>query len=137
MFSRHLKDPLKAMSRNREVHLVKRPTAEDKELEKFIAAVANSFVKIELIKFFFHNPHFLGTVQDVSMAIGRDPKRVSKGIDDLVTVGIIQKKGHKSGSLWTYTPDETLQKKITHFIKAYEGPDLRQWIVNKVIRGGG
>lgn len=122
---------------HREFYFVKRPIAEDKELEKFIAAVANSFVKVELIKFFFYNPHFLGTVRDVSMAIGRDPKRVSKGMDELVAIGIIHKSGRKGGSLWSYRPDETLHRKTVLFIKAYEGPGLRQWIVNKVIQGEG
>ena len=114
-----------------------RPIAGDDDLEKFITAVADSFVKVELIKFFFHNPRFLGNAQDISMAIGRDPKKVSKGLDELVAIGIIQKSGPKSGTLWSYRPEETMHKKITHFIQAYEGPDLRQWIVNKVIRGGG
>lgn len=108
----------------------------DSDLEEFIAKVANSFVKIELIKFFYHNPHFLGKTSDISQAIGRTPKRVSKGIDDLVIQGVIQKSGQKSAAIWSYKPEESMHEKITQFIKAYEGPDLRQWIVNQVIRGG-
>lgn len=108
-----------------------------KEMEKFISEVANSFVKIELIKFFYYNPHFLGAVQDLSLAIGRDMKKVSKGIDELVAIGIIHKSGQKRAAIWSYKPNETMHKKIAMFISSYEGPDLRQWIVNKVIRGGG
>jgi hypothetical protein len=108
----------------------------DRDLEKFIAKIADSFVKIELIKFFHHNPHFLGKIGDISLAIGRDPKKVSKGIDDLVLQGVIKKNGQKSAAIWSYAPEASMDKKITQFIKAYEGPDLRQWIVNQVIRGG-
>ncbi len=108
----------------------------DKDLEEFVAEVADSFIKIELIKFFYHNPHFLGKTGDISLAIGRDPKKVSKGIDDLVVQGIIQKNGQKSAAIWSYAPEASMHKKITQFIKAYEGPDLRQRIVNQVIRGG-
>lgn len=115
--------------------MARRQKGGDKDLEEFIGKVANSFVKIELIKFFYHNPNFLGTVQDLSLAIGRDSGKISKGIDDLVAADIIEKSGQKSAAIWSYKPDETLHRKITLFINAYEGPDLRQWIVNQVIRG--
>ena len=120
-----------------EIHLVKPQEEEKGDLDEFITQVANSFVKIELIKYFYRNPNFLGTVQDLALAIGRDSKKISKGIGDLVAVGIIQKSGRKNAAIWSYKPDETLHRNVTLFIKAYEGPDLRQWIVNKVIRGGG
>ena len=107
----------------------------ERNLEEFISRVANSFVKIELIKFFYHNPHFLGKAADISLAIGRDSKKVSKEIDDLVRQGIIKKSGQKGGAIWSYKPEESMHRKVTQFIKAYEGPDLRQWIVNQVIRG--
>ncbi len=116
--------------------MARRQIKGDRDLEKFIAKIADSFVKVELIKFFYHNPHFLGKMSDISLAIGRDPKRVSKGIDDLVLQGVIQKNGQKSAAIWSYAPEASTHKKITQFIKAYEGPDLRQWIVNQVIRGG-
>lgn len=117
--------------------MVRRQIKGDRDLEEFITKVADSFVKVELIKFFYYNPHFLGKTGDISLAIGRDPKRVSEGIDDLVVQGVIQKKGgQKSAAIWSYAPEESMHKKITQFIKAYEGPDLRQWIVNQVIRGG-
>ena len=108
----------------------------DRDLEEFIAKIADSFVKIELIKFFHYNPHFLGKTGDISLAIGRNPKKVSKGIDDLVLQGILKKNGQKSTAIWSYAPEASMHKKITQFIKTYEGPDLRQWIVNQVIRGG-
>ena len=117
--------------------MVRRQMEEDRDLEEFIAKVANSFVKIELIKFFYRNPHFLGKTGDISLAIGRNPKQISKGIDDLVVQGVIQKKsGQKNAAIWSYAPEESMHKMITQFINAYEGPDLRQWIVNQVIRGG-
>lgn len=115
--------------------MAKRQKDGDQDLEEFITTVANSFVKIELIKFFFHNPHFLGKVGDISQAIGRDSKRVSKGIDDLVGIGIIQKSGQKNGAIWNFKPEASMHQKITQFIEAYEGPELRQWIVSQVIRG--
>lgn len=118
-----------------EVHLARRQTGGGRNLEEFISQVANSFVKIELIKFFYHNPHFLGKAADISIAIGRDPKKVSKGIDDLVRQGIIEKSGRQGAAIWSYKPEESIHRKVTRFIEAYEGPDLRQWIVNQVIRG--
>ena len=117
--------------------MVRRQIEGDRDLEEFIAKVANSFVKIELIKFFYHNPHFLGGGQDLSLAIGRDLKRVSKGINDLVVHGVIQKSGQKSAAIWSYQPDKTMHKKISRFVQSYEETDLRQWIVNQVIRRGG
>ncbi len=115
---------------------MKQRKEDDKDLQEFIATVANSFVKIELIKFFYHNPHFLGTAHDLAVAIGRNVARVSEGVGELVTTGIIQKSGEKNGAIWSYQPNEAIHQKATLFIRAYEEHDRRRWIVDEVIRRG-
>ena len=114
--------------------MVRLQKGDDNDLEDFITKIGNSFVKIELIKFFYYNPHFLGTVQDLSLAIGRDPAKVSKEIRDLIAAGMIQKSGPKDAPLWSYGPDRLLHEKVVLFIQAYEKRDIREWIVNEVIR---
>jgi hypothetical protein len=116
---------------------VKRQKEDDRDLEEFIAKIANSFVKIELIKFFYNNPHFLGTAQDLAIAIGRDVAKVSKGTGELVATGMIDRRGMNGGALWSYGADVVMHKKVTLFIRAYEERDRRQWIVGEVIRRGG
>lgn len=93
-------------------------------------------MKIELIKFFDRNPHTLGTVQDLALAIGRNSIAVTEGLKGLVAARVIEKNGSRS-AIWSYGPNEKMEKRMSAFMRAYERPDLRQWIVSEVIRRGG
>lgn len=105
------------------------------EVETFIRDIANSFVKIELIKFFHRNLSLLGTIEDMAVTIGRDTRAVKKAMPELVSAGILAFEGDRNAPLWRYAPDDDMSKRIDLFVQFYNTAKGRRATVYRVLEG--
>jgi hypothetical protein len=105
------------------------------EVETFLRDVADSFIKIELIKFFGRNQQVLGTVEHIAVAIGRDTKTTASAIPDLLSAGILTANGRRSAPLWRYEPDPKMTQRIDAFFAYYKTERGRRAIVHRVLEG--
>jgi len=105
------------------------------EIETFIRDVADSFVKIELLKFFHRNHSLLGTIEDIAVAIGRDTRTVKKALNALISAGVLTCEGERTGPLWRYAPREDLGKRVDVFLQFYGTAKGRRATVYRVLEG--
>ena len=105
------------------------------EVETFLKNVADSFIKIELIKFFRRNQRLLGTVEDIAVAIGRDTKTTARAVPQLLSAGVLKAHGRGSAALWSYDPDPQMTQRIDTFLAYYKTESGRRAIVHRVLEG--
>lgn len=112
------------------------PFCLDGEVQKFLEETANSLLKLELIGFFHRNPSTLDIVENISSRIGRSPKKVAKGIEDLVKAGYIDKYRRENFVLYGYTKGEEKRKLAEKLMRCYDDRTERLKIITKILKGG-
>ncbi|HEY75933.1 MAG TPA: hypothetical protein G4O00_07110 [Thermoflexia bacterium] len=107
----------------------------DPELLAFLRDQVDSFVKWDLIHFFYENPHTTDTASNIALYIGRDPGDIEVELDDLVARGVLV--AHRLGEMRVYalSPDPTIWVRIRRFIKACSDREFRIRAIYHVVRG--
>lgn len=105
------------------------------EVETFLQDVADSFIKIELIKFFHRNHRLLGTVEDIAVAIGRDKRSTARAVPHLVSAGVLTTDGSGGAVIWSYDPDPQMTQRIDAFLAYYKTETGRMAVVRRVLEG--
>ena len=107
----------------------------DPEVLEFLKTTVNSFIKWDLVIFFFENPHTTDTIENVARYIGRDAAVIKFDLEDLVRAGVLDQ--HASGALTVYslTKDEQIREKIKHFVSASDDRQFRVKAIYHLIRG--
>lgn len=107
----------------------------DPEVLEFLKTSVNSFIKWDLVIFFFENPHTTDTIDNIARYIGRDATVIKNDLEDLVRSGVLEQ--HSAGDLTVYslTKDTQVREKIKHFVSASDDRQFRVKAIYHLIRG--
>jgi hypothetical protein len=107
----------------------------DPEVLEFLKTTVNSFIKWDLVIFFFENPHTTDTLDNIARYIGRDAAVIKPDLEDLVRAGVLEQ--HTSGTLTVFslTKDVQVREKIKHFVSASDDRQFRVKAIYHLIRG--
>ena len=78
----------------------------DPILLNFVKTKVNSFIKWDLVRFFYENPHTADTVENIAKYAGRNAMAVKPELEDLVDSGIMQKQLLNDIPIYSLSPDE-------------------------------
>lgn len=104
------------------------------EISNFIHRVANSFIKIDLIRFFHNNPSTMDTIENISIYIGRDTEKVKRCLRDLANEGIVKIYKRENLELYSFTDEAEKKALLEKFFGAYEDRQERLKIIAHVIK---
>jgi hypothetical protein len=107
----------------------------DPEVLEFLKTTVNSFIKWDLVIFFFENSHTTDTIDNIARYIGRDAAVIKNDLEDLVRSGVLEQ--HSAGNLTVYslTKDAQVREKIKHFVSASDDRQFRVKAIYHLIRG--
>jgi hypothetical protein len=107
----------------------------DPEVLEFLKTTVNSFIKWDLVIFFFENPHTTDTIENIARYIGRDAAVIKFDLEELVRAGVLDQ--HASGVLIVYSlpKDAQIREKIKHFVSASDDRQFRVKAIYHLIRG--
>ena len=107
----------------------------DPEVLEFLKTTVNSFVKWDLVIFFYDNPHTTDTADSIARYIGRDANVIQDDLADLVRSGVLEV--HTTGNLTVYslTKDPQVRERIKHFVSASDDRQFRVKAIYHLIRG--
>jgi hypothetical protein len=107
----------------------------DPEVLEFLKTTVNSFIKWDLVIFFFENPHTTDTIDNIARYIGRDATVIKADLEELVRAGVLDQ--HASGTLIVYSLTKNVQvrEKIKHFVSASDDRQFRVKLIYHLIRG--
>jgi hypothetical protein len=108
----------------------------DPILLEFVKKKVNSFIKWDLVRFFYENPHTTDTVENIAKYAGRNADAVRPELEDLVESGIMQKKTLSDDTpVYSLSTDEDMRALVDKFILACEDRHFRVKAVYHIIRG--
>jgi hypothetical protein len=113
------------------------PLSRDKDLAllEFTKTKINSFIKWELVKFFYYNAATGHTVENVARCIGRKTDAVQPELEDLVGNDILEKKVLADKTVYTLTTKEPALTLVDQFILAGEDRFFRIKAVEQIVLG--
>ncbi len=107
----------------------------DPTLLDFVKTKVNSFIKWDLVRFFYENPHTADSVDNIAKYAGRNADAVKPELEDLVESGIMEKKMLDSTAIYSLATDEEMRALVDQFILACEDRHFRVKAVYHIIRG--
>ena len=107
----------------------------DPALLDFVKGKVNSFIKWDLVRFFYENPNTADTVENIARYAGRNATAVKPELDDLVESGVMEKRDVGETSIYSLAGNEDMRELVDRFILACEDRHFRVKAVYHIIRG--
>ena len=101
----------------------------------FIKTNVNSFIKWNLIRFFFFdkNRDTIDSAENIAPACGRNVSVIEQELDDLVEGGIIAKRGLDGVPTYLLGSDEKMLALMSKFVSACEHREFRVKVVHRIV----
>jgi len=107
----------------------------DPALLDFIKTKVNSFIKWDLVRFFYENPHTSDTVENIARYAGRNVASVEPELEELVVSEIMEKRMLDNTPVYSLAANENMRALVDKFILACEDRHFRVKAVYHIIRG--
>ncbi len=107
----------------------------DPTLLDFVKTKVNSFIKWDLVRFFYENPHTADTVENIAKYAGRNAHAVEPELEELVDSNIMQKQIINNTAIYSLSSDNSMRALVDKFIQACEDRHFRVKAVYHIIRG--
>ena len=106
----------------------------DPTLLDFVKKKVNSFIKWDLVRFFYENPHTTDTVENIAKYAGRNTAAVQSELEELVESGVMKMQLVDDLTVYSLASDEEMHQLIEEFILACEDRHFRVKAVYHIIR---
>ena len=107
----------------------------DPEVLEFLKTAVNTFVKWDLVLFFYENPNTTDTAPNIARYIGRDVAGIQVELDELVNVGVLQRDHAADLAVYSLTPNAQVRERIRQFVSASDDRQFRVKAIYHLIRG--
>ncbi|UCC85782.1 MAG: hypothetical protein JSV81_13060 [Anaerolineales bacterium] len=107
----------------------------DPALLDFVKAKVNSFIKWDLVRFFYENPHTADTVENIAKYAGRNAAAVKPELEEMAESGVMEKRDVEGIQIYSLAENEHIRELVDRFILACEDRHFRVKAVYHIIRG--
>lgn len=107
----------------------------DPRLLEFLRARVNSFVKWDLVRFFYDNPHTTDTSENIARYAGRSVETVRGELEGLARDGVLEERALGDMLVYSLTSDEQVKELLGEFVKASDDRQFRAKAIYHIIRG--
>ena len=107
----------------------------DSRLLDFIKHGVNSFIKWDLVRFFYENPNTTDSVENIAKYAGRNAAAVESELEELVESGVMERELVEGIPVYSLASDEEMRQLVNEFILACEDRHFRVKAVYHIIRG--
>ncbi|HOV48569.1 MAG TPA: hypothetical protein PLM06_08050 [Anaerolineae bacterium] len=107
----------------------------DPVLLDFLNQYVDSFIKWDLMRFFFNNPHTIDTVDNIARYAGRNQETVGQELAELAERGLLEETHMGALVVYALSADPELRDRLTRFIQASEDRQFRIRAIYHVIKG--
>ena len=106
----------------------------DPALLDFVKSKVNSFIKWDLIRFFYENPHTTDSAENIARYTGRHVDAVQPELDGLVESGVMERRMVDGTAIYAMASDSAMRSLIEKFILACEDRHFRVKAVYHIIK---
>jgi hypothetical protein len=106
----------------------------DPALLDFVRSKVNSFIKWDLIRFLYENPHTTDSAANIARYTGRHVDAVQPELEGLVDSGLMEKRMVDQTAVYSLVTDEETRSLIHRFVQACEDRQFRVKAVYHIIK---
>lgn len=107
----------------------------DPGLLDFVKSKVNSFIKWDLIRFFYENPNTADTVENIAKYAGRNAAAVKPELEEMVESGVMETRQVEGIVIYSLATNQEMRELVNRFILACEDRHFRVKAVYHIIRG--
>ncbi|HID88601.1 MAG TPA: hypothetical protein EYH27_00365 [Anaerolineales bacterium] len=116
--------------------LVGRLMAEmDPDLLEFLQTKVNSFLKWDLIRFFYENPHTTDTAENIARYAGRNAETTRAELEELAADGVLAENRLGEMTVYSLSGDPEVRDLVRRFVEASDDRQFRVKAIYHIIRG--
>jgi hypothetical protein len=106
----------------------------DPALLDFVKTKVSSFIKWDLVRFFYENPNTADTAENIARYAGRHVDAVQPELDELVASGVMEKTMLGQTAVYSLSSEEQIRQLVDQFILACEDRHFRVKAVYHIIK---
>ena len=107
----------------------------DARLLDFLKHQVNSFVKWDLVRFFYENPNTTDTADNIARYAGRDPAAIEQELAALAKSGVLERETVGELTIYSMAGDQDMRDLIEQFVVACNDRQFRVKAIYHIIRG--
>ena len=120
----------------RELDLAGRLMADmDPRLLEFLQRKINSFVKWDLVRFFYDNPHTTDTADNIARYAGRSAGIIRTELAELSQEGVLDENQLGDMTVYSLASDRQTRELLEQFVQASDDRQFRVKAIYHIIRG--
>lgn len=107
----------------------------DPRLLDFLRTKIDSFVKWDLIRFFYNNPYTTDTAENIARYAGRSVEAISEGLHELAGDGVLEANQLGDMTVYSLTSNHEIRDLLERFVEASNDRQFRVKAIYHIIRG--
>jgi hypothetical protein len=107
----------------------------DPKLLDFLKTKVNSFIKWDLVRFFYENPNTTDTAENIARYAGRDVAAIEAELGELVGAHVLERRRVGELTVYSLAPDPDVRDLIRSFVLACDDRQFRVRAIYHIIRG--
>ncbi len=107
----------------------------DPKLLEFLKSKVNSFIKWDLVRFFYENPNTTDTAENIARYAGRDISSIEAELGELVGANVLERSRVGDMTVYSLAPDPEMRELIRNFVLACDDRQFRVRAIYHIIRG--
>ena len=102
--------------------------------QSFLTQKVNTFIKWDLVRFFYDNPHTVDTAENIAQFVGRDARATKQALEGLTKVAVLQSKQVDKATIYQLTVDTDMRQLVNEFVAACHDREFRVQAINHVAK---
>jgi predicted transcriptional regulator len=107
----------------------------DPQLLEFLQLKVNSFVKWDLVNFFYDSPHTTDTAENIARYAGRSVETIRTELAELAQDGVLEESRLGGMTVYSLASDPHILEMLEQFVKASDDRQFRVKAIYHIIRG--
>ncbi|MEJ5310299.1 MAG: hypothetical protein WHX52_11035 [Anaerolineae bacterium] len=106
----------------------------DPELFDFVTTYVDSFIKWDLLRFFYENPHTMDTGENIARYAGRTAEDVQAELQDLTRRGLLIEMPVENMRVYMLKADPEIRARLQRFAEATQDREFRRKVIYHMVR---
>jgi hypothetical protein len=107
----------------------------DPRLLEFLQKKINSFVKWDLVRFFYDNPHTTDTADNIARYAGRSVETIRHELAELSQEQVLEENQLGDMTVYSLASDRQTRELLEQFVQASDDRQFRVKAIYHIIRG--
>jgi len=107
----------------------------DPRLLRFLVDKVDTFIKWDLVRFFYENPHTTDTAENIARYAGRDVETVRLDLAALAEDGVLEESQLGEMIIYSLSSDKATRDMVRQLVESAADRQFRLNVLHHIVRG--